>query len=181
MLYPNSLFQILTPHQVPRTYYFPIHRPPPPPARPLLSHAMIRQENGSADVNVQLWKFAQSRLALHSKSGGDAMDRGAIQIGDLPATAFTHDDMEDQVASHSMFYCFCFSFHQLSYVSYDMRTYLFFVIIRRNMEDRKVLRSWSCVKVCGGGEEREKKARAVSTLCRANCRLEGMCNYFIYI
>lgn len=48
-------------------------------------------------MNMQLWKLAQRRLALHSKSGGDAMDRGAIQIGDLPATGFTHDDMEDQV------------------------------------------------------------------------------------
>eukprot|EP00903_Cladosiphon_okamuranus_P013426 g12506.t1 len=56
----------------------------------------VRLENGSADVNIQLWKLAQSRLALHSKSSGDAMDRSAIQIGDLPATGFTHDDMEDQ-------------------------------------------------------------------------------------
>ncbi|CAN0118539.1 unnamed protein product [Scytosiphon promiscuus] len=56
----------------------------------------VRLENGSADVNIQLWKLAQSRLAVHSKSGNDAMDRGAIQIGDLPTTAFTHDDMEDQ-------------------------------------------------------------------------------------
>lgn len=55
------------------------------------------QENGSADVNVQLWKLAQSRLAMSSKSGSDMVDRGAIQIGDLPATTFLHDDMEDQV------------------------------------------------------------------------------------
>lgn len=48
-------------------------------------------------MNVQLWKLAQSRLLMNSKSGGDVVDRGAIQIGDLPATAFMHDDMEDQV------------------------------------------------------------------------------------
>ncbi|CBJ26428.1 conserved unknown protein [Ectocarpus siliculosus] len=56
----------------------------------------VHLENGSPDVNIQLWKLAQARLAMHSKSGGDAIDKGAIQIGDLPATAFTHDDMEDQ-------------------------------------------------------------------------------------
>lgn len=46
---------------------------------------------------MQLWKLAQSRLALSCKAGGDVVDRSAIQIGDLPATTFLHDDMEDQV------------------------------------------------------------------------------------
>lgn len=59
--------------------------------------SLVFQDSGSADVNIQLWKLAQARLALTSKSSSDALDRGAIQIGDLPATAFTHDDMEDQV------------------------------------------------------------------------------------
>ncbi|CAN0273679.1 unnamed protein product, partial [Ectocarpus sp. 4 AP-2014] len=57
----------------------------------------VHLEKNSPDVNVQLWKLAQARLAMHSKSGSDVMNKGAIQIGDLPATAFTHDDMEDQV------------------------------------------------------------------------------------
>ena len=49
-------------------------------------------------MNLQLWKLAQARLAMHAKPGSDVIDRGAIQIGDLPATAFTHDDMEDQAS-----------------------------------------------------------------------------------
>lgn len=59
---------------------------------------LFLQEPNSTDLdmNKKLWNLAQSRLALKPKSGVDGLDRGAIQIGELPSTALTLDDMEDQ-------------------------------------------------------------------------------------
>lgn len=73
-------------------------------------------------MNVQLWKLAQARLLLHAKSGADGADRGAIQIGDLPSTAFIHDNMEDQVC---VCVCLCVC---LLFFSYKISTKLAFAL-----------------------------------------------------
>ncbi|CAM9616464.1 unnamed protein product, partial [Discosporangium mesarthrocarpum] len=48
------------------------------------------------DINHQFWKVAQGRLTSLTRKGQAADTPGSIQIGDLPSTPFTHDDMEDQ-------------------------------------------------------------------------------------
>ena len=65
-----------------------------------MSTVVVSQEAGSTDLdmNNKLWNLAQSRVALQSKPAGEVLDRGAIQIGELPATSLTNDDMEDQAS-----------------------------------------------------------------------------------